>query len=231
MERYWNRDWFGTKMEQKQVAEIPESFFQYRGDLAGPLFDAWTIPNKLITTIGPSLKKWGVGLGDISWNSQATSLGDLQVTFSVPKLGAAIRLGLETLTFDAANPDWSDAPNLIEMFDAVQAVLKQNADYEVAKQEVALAMHVRSGDQDLQGVMRQFVNVEKLGSAEMYGLSVYRNDSSWVIDKSLRYEKAYFIRLNRTFEPSLGFSEIAMSIYKDEVTVLGLLGLTELLPS
>jgi len=213
-------------MEPKQIADIPESYFQYRGDLVKPLFDGW-FPNKLMTSIVPALKKWDVGLADVSWAPQATNLRDLQITFSVPKVNSAIRLGLDSITFDVANPDWTDAPIMMELLGTFVEALRSNLEFALAKQEVAVAMHVRSSDPQMDEVMKGLVNESKLGPAEMYGVSVYRGDSACIIDKSLRYPSSYFIRLTRTFEASIGFSEVALSIYNDEVAALGLLGLTD----
>src|SRR5215469_1475366 len=124
-------------MEQRQIADVPESFFQYRARLTDPLFEAWTIPNRVVLSVAPVLSNWGVGLADVSWNQQATNLQDLQVTFSVPKWSSALRIGLDSITFDVVNPDWSDAPKLIELFDVVTGALKQSTRFALATQEVA----------------------------------------------------------------------------------------------
>lgn len=218
------------KMEERQIADIPESFFQYRAELKNPLLEAWTVPNKIITALMPLLKKWDVGLGDVSW-AQANNLRDLQVTFGVPKLRSGIKVGLDSLTFDAANPDWLDAPKLLEFFQAVTDTLRDATSYEVVKQEAALAMHVKSGKRSSKDTMQDLVCSDRLGPADSYGVSMYRSDSSCVIDKSLRYEGAFFIRLQRTFEASVTFPELALGLYNDEIAALSLLGLTELLPS
>ena len=76
----------------------------------------------------------------------------------------------------------------MELFNAVTDGLKMSTDYGVVKQVVALAMHVRSGTRDLRRRMSDPVRDEKLAQAQMYGVSMYREDSSWVIDKSLRYD-------------------------------------------
>jgi len=64
---------------------------------------------------------------------------------------------------------------------------------------------------------------------KMYGISVYQDDSSFVIDKSVRYLDSAFVRLYRRVGPSTSFREIAEILHQDELRALGLLGLEELL--
>ena len=51
-------------------------------------------------------------------------------------------------------------------------------------QELALAMHVMPGDRHFGDTMQNLVNTNVIGRATMYGISVYQEDSSLVLDKS-----------------------------------------------
>ena len=75
--------------------DIAESYFEYRASLSFPIFKAWTPPNALIVGLFPALKRWKVGLGDISWNRDSNSLQDLQLAFNVTDVRAIIEIGLD----------------------------------------------------------------------------------------------------------------------------------------
>jgi len=216
-------------MSDTGIADIPESFFEYRADLSVAMFSAWTLPNPLVPSVLGALAKWNVGLSDVTWNNEAKSFKDLQLTFNVAQLDAAIKVGVDSVLFIALNPDWEDAPNLVSAFDeAIKAICK-TGNTQVRSQEISLAMHVKPGSTPFVDVMARLVNKEVLGPGEMYGFSVYRDTSSLVIDKSIRYEKAVFLRLTRRFAASSSFEEIADILYKDELKALDFLGLRELL--
>jgi hypothetical protein len=206
------------------AADIPESYFEYKATFTEPIFFAWTLPNQVVVHVMPMLKDWGVELSDVSWNKDSNSFGDLQLTFNVRKLRAALRVSLETLTCIAMNPDWSEAPVLVELFERAVSVVR-GLGITFRAHEHVLAMHVRQGDRDFKARIATLVNEQLLGPGEMYGVSVYREDgSSMAIDKSVRYEKAVFIRIYRTLPVGIPFVGIAKSLYDDEVAVLRLLG-------
>ncbi len=216
-------------MATRTIADIPESYFEYRAEFAAPMFEVWTVPHPLVSSLSAALRKWGVGLGDIAWNKDPSTYKDLQITFNVSKMNALIKLNLDAATFTALNPDWSEAPALIELFETAMGNIQQTTKREVASQEIALAMHVKPGEKPFRDLMSPLVNTDVLGPAQMYGISVYQNDSSFVIDKSLRYQDSVFIRLYRRLGSSTSFSDIAKILHQDESRALGLLGLEELL--
>jgi hypothetical protein len=216
-------------MPEKQVADIPEAYFEYRADFSEPMFSAWSLPNEIVKGIFPFLQSYGVGLQDIEWSKDPKSFKELQVTFKVLKLNAVVHVGIDSTTFVAINPDWTEAAALIELFEKLRGRILEIGHTGIERQETALAMHVKPSETPFPELMKQLVNQKILGTAEMYGVSTYNGDSSMVIDKSLRYENSVFIRLHRKFPPSVTVKEIATALYEDEMRALGLLGLQELL--
>jgi len=218
-------------MANVQAPDIHEAFFEYRAVLGSPLFEAWTPPNKVVTVLVPVLKQWNVTLGDVTWNRENNSAKDLQVTFNVQKLGAVLKVGLDSLVFNAFNPDWTQAPQLLELFQTCTSVLEAAVGLQIASQEAVLAFHVTPGARSFKDVMRELVRSDKLGVGDMYGIGVYENDSSFIIDRSLRFDGGAFVRLQRAFGGSVTFDKLAKMLYDDEIRVLKLLELSELLPT
>ena len=216
-------------MVEKTGAAIPEAYFEYRADLSHPMFEVWTLPNPMVQGLYSTLRRWNLTLADITSNKEAKNYKDLQFTFNVASLNATIRVGLDAVTFMAGNPDWSKAPALLALFEAALNSIQGIAKVEISMQEVFLALHVTPGSESSGSIMAKLVNSSLLGPAETYGVSAYRQDSSLVMDKSLRYEGGVFVRLQRKFPPDVAFPDLAMTMYTDELNALTLLGLRELL--
>ena len=216
-------------MVESPSADIPESYFEHKAEFAEPMFETWTVPNPLAQSLYLALQRWKITLGDISWNKDPNNYGDFNLAFNVRSLNAVIRVGLDWATFIAVNPDWPQAPALVELFEAAMNNIRQTAGAEIARQEMWLAMHVTPGPNKFGDAMSRLVKTDLLGAANMYGVSVYREDSSLVIDKSLRYEGGVFVRLSRKFPAVTSFSEIATTLYEDELNALNFLGLRELI--
>jgi hypothetical protein len=205
---------------------IPESFLELRQVFPSAWVNLWTINNPFITLLIPALRDSGVELTDFSFNKEAANIGETYLNISIRKLNSAIRIGLDSVTYIAGNPDWSMAPQLVELFDNVSANIQKFVGETPNSQLLTLAFHVMPGAIDLHEKTSQLVNREVLGEAAFYGVLLYYERHSVVIDKSLRYEGAAFIKLQRNFEGFLTFAQIVPQIYEDEVNALNLLGIT-----
>lgn len=217
-------------MTEKPIATFLESYFEYRADFRNAMFNLWTIPNKLLETTYPLLRNWGVDLSDVSFTKDPANLKEAQLTLTVTKLNAIIRIGIDQLVFVAINPNWAEAGSLIELFEASIQHVKKIGNSEVFSQELVLAMHIQKTMGSFQSTLTGLVNTKALGDASMYGVSVYRDDASIVFDKSLKYQNALFLRLHRKFGPEVLFPQIAETLYRDELDALKMVGLGELIP-
>ena len=78
--------------------------------------------------------------------------------------------------------------------------------------------------------MAALVNTKVLGPAQMYGVSIYDGQRSFVLDKSAKYTDAVFFRLQRKFAAASPLKDIAEVILAEEMHALGFLGLEEIPP-
>lgn len=92
-------------------------------------------------------------------------------------------------------------------------------------QEAILAFHVTPGAADFGKATSALVDVSAVGESLFYGVSLHRSDRPLVIDKSLKYDGAAFVRLQRQCMGDVPFSEAALRLYEDEVLALRLLGI------
>jgi hypothetical protein len=203
---------------------IPESFFEHRQVFADPWIDRWILPNPFLLALAPMLREVGVELSDYSFNNVA-NVGETYLNISIRRLDAAVRIGLDTVTFIAANPYWAQTPELIPLFDQLSDRIRDVVGALSKFQEATLAFHITPGTSDFRETTAAFVNKNVVGDCLFYGVSLHRTDSALIIDKSLRHEGAAFIRLQRRFATDTLFAEIAARMYEDEVTALRLLGI------
>jgi hypothetical protein len=104
---------------------IPESFLEHREVFSEPWVDRWIIPNPFIPVLFGLLRAIGVELTDFSFNKDATNVGETYLNISIRQLNAAVRIGLDTVTFIAANPDWGKAPQLVSIFDRISDNIRE----------------------------------------------------------------------------------------------------------
>ena len=188
--------------------------------------DRWTVPNPFISELHSVLRAYGVELTDFSFNKEPANVGETFLAVNVRKLNVVIRVGVDHITYMVGNPDWGVAPQLVELFDTVSQAVWSFLGQEPVTQQLTLAFHVTPGATPLRHSSSKLVNCEALGDADFYGISVHRESDSLVIDKSLRYDNAAFIRIQRTHKGPVGFSIVARQLYADELKALDLLNIS-----
>lgn len=187
----------------------------------------WVLPNPFILPLHETLRDYGVGLSDFSFAKEASSVGETALTVLIRSLNASARIGVDSAVFAAANPDWTKAASLSIAFGKVAQAVYQTVQATPSFQETTLALHLVDESIDLRAASARLVNTALLGEAAFYGISIYRETGTLLIEKSLKYEHAIFVRIQRRFSGHEPFSAIAAAIYKEEVFSLGLLGLID----
>jgi hypothetical protein len=216
--------------EELIVAEIQQTFFEYRTNFKEPITVFWSGGRQaeIVDAMHEALASWGVGIENIAWNQGAKNLRELQLTFGVPSLFASIQVGVIGVTMTAINPDWSQAPVLVSMFQAGMDALKGATRQQLQSQQTTLGFHLKPPDKrPFRETIAQFVNAKALGTddAAMFGMSVYYDDRSFVFDASAVIRGGLFVKLVRNFDGEKLFEEIAKMLYSDEEAALGRLGM------
>lgn len=214
--------------EELTVAEIQQSFFDYRAFFKEPVTSAWFGKQgdaaKLILKV---LAPWNVTLENVTWNREIKNFGETLLTFAVPSLSTNINLGMGAIGINAVNPYWDNAKALLSLFQTAVTGIKASISAEIQTQQAAIAFHVKPGVHPFGKIMGQYVDTKILDAddALMMGISVYKNDYSFVIDNSALFSEFAFVRLTRIFPASTSFEEMAATLYKDEDRILKLLGM------
>ena len=212
-------------MDVETQPRIPESFFEHRHLFPEPWVDRWILPNPFISPLLKELRAGGVELSDFTFNKEVATAGDAHLNVTIRRLNAAVRIGLDTVTFIAVNPDWTEVPDLTLVFDRVSEIVCTVIGAKPVSQQAVLAFHVTEGAIDFHEKTASLINRNLVGEADFWGVSRRRDKQALIIDKSLKYERAAFVRLERTFPGSARFPEVASSLYEDEIVALSLLGI------
>lgn len=215
--------------DQLSIAEIQHAVLEYRGVFKEPITRLWYAgrQGEVIASLHKAIAPWGVGLENISWQQQAKNLSEIQITFGIPTMLASVQVGVGGVTMNAINPDWSRAAQFISLFQTSVDSILQAVGQEFEFQQTTLGFHIQESKKPFRDTLGQFVNARSLGSenAAMFGVSVYYDDSVFVIDKSFVFPGGVFVRLMRTFAKAVRFDEMAAIVYKDEEMILSRLGL------
>lgn len=209
-------------------AKVPESYLEHKLSFDEPWIEKWVLPNPFVAVLAGVVRECGGSLADFTFNRDAANLGDTHLSIALRQLNAEVRIGLDSATFVAANPYWQKADELSLRFDQISAHIAKVVGCSPSSQETTLAFHVTPGSLDFASATGAFVNKDVVGACDFYGISLHRKDRSVVIDKSLRYDGAAFIRLRRIFSGSVTFADVASVLYEDEVAALRLLGIPEI---
>jgi len=215
--------------DELSVAEIQQAFFEYRANFNEPIFAYWfeRRHGEIVKGLHSALAPWHVGLDNITWNQAPKNAAEIQLTFGIPSLSATIQVSMGGLTMTAFDPDWGRAQQLVSLFQAALDSLLRSIGQTLQSQLTTLGFHVAAGSKPFKEVLSRFVNVNALGASDavMYGVSVYTNDYSFVIDGSGVVAGGIFIKLIRAFTAERRFEEMASTIRRDEEGVLRRLGL------
>jgi hypothetical protein len=205
---------------------ITESQFEHRHVFAEPWVDKWIIPNPFIAPILATLHTSGVELTDFSFNKDAANVAETYLNVAIRRLNAAVRIGLDAVTYVAVNADWGMAPQLFDVFGHISELTREIVGRQPVFQEATLAFHVMPGTADFRTSTASLVNPNLVSGAEFYGISIHRNDGILTIDKSVRYDGAAFVRLQRRFTGEATFTDVASRVYQEEIAALRLLGIS-----
>jgi hypothetical protein len=206
---------------------IPESLFEHRQSFSHAWINQWVLPNPFISSIHDVLRGYGVVLSDFSFAREASNVGETALNVLIRGLNASVKVGLDSVVFTAVNPDWSEASRLSSAFEKVAQTVCGIVDAKPSGQETTLALHLIDESTDLRSASAKLVNTSLVGEATFYGISIHRATGFLLIEKSLKYENAIFLRVQHRFSANETFASIAATMYQEEVFSLGLLGLID----
>lgn len=214
-------------MNRAAQPTIPESFLEYKQVFATAWVDRWSDPNPFFTALYPLLQPSGIELADFSLPAYS-SLGDAALQITLRQLNCIVRIGLDSLGFMAQNPSWQAVPELAKLIDAISSTARSIGGSTPKSQSATMTFHLTPGYLDFGAITSKLVNAAVSKNCLFCGVGLYGESHSLVIDRSVKFARAAFISLNRTFSGELLFSEIAAHLMEDQLAALRMLEISEI---
>lgn len=204
-------------------AEIVYSALEYTAIFKDPILESAAKPAGLVTPILKALAPWDFKLDGVQIKTHSEKLSDHAITFRHGLDVAPDRvlvLGLDKATFTAMNLSWEEAEPFVALVQAGMATIREAARAEVNSQSVNLAMHVQLKEKPRKDVTAPLLSTRGLGllseEAKSPGVILIGDKASLVVDASVGYENALFIRIQRQHPAQATLQELAAALRKDE---------------
>lgn len=216
-------------MTEKALAEVPLSFFEYRVSFKEPIFEAWERRHEIVRATYAAFRQWNIGLENVTGKQDPANAGEIQMTFGLLSGRMIFSVGLGYASLFVTKPNWEEADLITRVARAGMESLRESSKAQVERQQVTLAMHLKPEGLPVRDITAQFVRLDypavRKNQIRAFGFSFYHDEGSWVVDSSMQYPNAMFVRVNRTFAPEMPFEEIASALRKEEDDLLDLLQL------
>jgi hypothetical protein len=216
-------------MPEKIHADVALSFFEYRVFYRDAFLDFTKLYKDVVGGVFRSLGEWNVSLDNVIIKQNPNNLGEVSISFVLPGNRIVFAVGLGASQLLVTNPYWDEAEAIIKIGRAAISAVQGAAGIEISKQRASILMHLRPASGSIKDPVSSLVRLDprSLPGTEIkaYGISVYKEDCTWLVDASASYPDALFVKIERTFGPSVRLEEIALQLKEDEKTILGLLKL------
>lgn len=215
-------------MSPTTYAEIPQSFLEYKVSYQEALLPPQALSSQITPVVFRALREW-VALENVSYKQDPANLGEVTVTFSLLGGRVALTIALGFASLLVRDPNWSQAQLIAGIARTGMAALFSSGEIVAGPQRATIAMHVKPASGRTKELVADLIRPREgaLTTEDVsgYGLSVYRQNSSWVVDTSALYSEALFIRIERSFGAEVQFEEISSTLRKDEIELMNLLQL------
>ncbi len=209
-------------------ADIPGSFFEYYAAYQEPLLDLHRFYSQVPQVVFRGLREFNLTLENVSHKQNPPNLGEVASMFALFGGRAVFTTRLNSASLWVTNPNWSELELFTRVIKAAMAAIL-GIGVRLEKQRATIGVHLKP----LSGSLKQFVSGLARPTAKelltddvrTFGVSVYREDSTWVVDASVLDPQALFVRVDNLHDPSVAFEEIASKLKADEIRLLELLQL------
>ena len=217
-------------MHQTEKGQPLLSFLEFQAVYDNPNFEFSTRSPAVMAAVFEAFKPWNITLANVSAKQNPANAGEVAIIFSFQNPQLTFSVGIGSATLIVMNPDWSQEQLISQVATGGLQAVQSSTGVTFRRYLLSLLMHVKPERRTLNEVSADFLSLKspKISSPmiKARGFSVYADDFSWVVDSSLMYEGALFLKIVRSFEPNVSFPEMARSLRADQGELLGALQLT-----
>ncbi len=183
-----------------------------------------------------ALQPSGYKLDGVEVNVQARKLDEYSIVFTrtTPAFPArSLTLGLAKVDVAAQNLDWTEADQFISEQRAALDAIRAVGGAEIQSQQLITGMHIQLKDRARKEVTAPLVSPVGFGlldgNADFSGAILAQEKTIVVIDASMAFANALFVRIKREHPPEASFQQLAETLRKDEQRIFDVLGLEGIL--
>jgi hypothetical protein len=217
-------------MDQTETAKSLLAFVEWQAVYQSPNFELSVRGPAITSAVFNAFKPWNITLANISAKQSPTNAGEVGIVFSLLNSKVVFNVGLGAATLVVTNPDWSEEQLVTQIAAAGLQAVQSSAGVAIRHYVISLSMHIKPERRTVREISATFLNVKspRISSPAIKarGFSVYAEDFSWIVDSSALQEGALFLKMVRSFDPSIAFSAMALALRADQGELLGTLNLT-----
>jgi hypothetical protein len=213
-----------------ELVTIPISFFELTVDYERPDFKLWIERADIVQGVFDALKPWDPKLDDVEVRSTGKP-SEQGVNFKLPLKRVSFFFGPASCKFTRDDADWGSSEETISILETFVSTLIRLSGVAIGAQKTAVALHLQPRKLHFMEILGQFV-APQLAALEKEPVRTMASIAKWpkrkvTIDGSGALANGVFLRLERDFESSSTYYEIAAQLRQDEEELFRILGVEE----
>jgi hypothetical protein len=217
-------------MDQAEKAIPLLAFVEWQALYRAPNFELPVRGPAIMSAVFEAFQPWHITVANISAKQNPANASEVSLVFSLLNSKAVFNVGIASSTLLVTNPDWSQEQLLAQIAAAGLLAVQSSMGVAIRQHVISLSMHLKPERRTVREISATFLNVNSpriLSQAiKARGFSVYADDFSWVVDSSALQEGALFLKIVRSFDPAVAFSDMAQTLRADQHELLTTLELT-----
>lgn len=220
----------------KTHAEIPQSAIEYTLAFEAPVIQLGDTRAVTIMEALEALKPWGFSLDGLETKLRSDKASEHAIIFRrtrPARHATSLNLFYDKIQVLAENLDWEGAEDLISMVTAGIDSVRRTANPIIKAQHIVAGVHIQLKDRQVVDVVRPLLSPQALrladGELKFPGVIVTGQQSNVIIEASVLYANALWVRLFRDHSGSAALPEIAAALRSDETRLFEVLGLEGIL--
>ena len=185
---------------------------------------------KVVDQLFQAFTEWNVRVDDVEVISEGKP-SDQGIKFKIPAKRTSFMFGAGSCKLNRDDASWATAEETIAILDTGWRILRELGPVEAGAYKTSIALHLQSKTTPFIELLRPFAS-HPLTGLETDPIKAIAGVVKWerrrvTVDGSNQSANGVFVRLEREFEGSATYSEIAQQLRIDETKVLELLDVEE----
>jgi hypothetical protein len=206
-------------MSDKTQAEIPFAVIEYSAVFEKPILEAWLVPARIIAGLLDALAPWGFTLDGVETRTPA-KLNEYALIFRRQPANIILTLGIAKVTITVENPDWTEAPDLINGMNVALATITKTTNAAIQSQKLSWTAHIELKDKTRKEVTTPLLTPLAVSLLEknptFHGVYLQTEGSSILIDASVAYANGLFVKIVNDHSPDANLQHLAEVLRLEE---------------